>query len=144
MIAHTAQLTLLAELEQVMDMVTMNAARAARLADYGLAAGRRADLVVVDATSVHEALRLCHVIFGGREGGPGVAEPGAAEAAAGVSAAPDQLEAPVDDGVRLLRAESLGEAREAGDVGEQQGDLAALALEGRAALQDLVGEMPGV
>jgi hypothetical protein len=61
-----------------------------------------------------------------------------------VSAAPDQLEAPVDDGVRLLRAESLGEAREAGDVGEQQGDLAALALEGRAALQDLVGEMPGV
>jgi cytosine/adenosine deaminase-related metal-dependent hydrolase len=51
-----------------MDMVTMNAARAARLADYGLGAGRRADLVVVDATSVHEALRLCHVIFGGREG----------------------------------------------------------------------------
>jgi cytosine deaminase len=33
------------------------AARAARLDDYGIAPGRRADLVVVDAPSVHEALR---------------------------------------------------------------------------------------
>ena len=71
MIAHTAQLTLPHELEQVFDMVTVNAARAARLSDYGIAAGCRADLVVVDAPSVHEALRLqpprLHVITNGRE-----------------------------------------------------------------------------
>ena len=57
MMAHTAQLTLPHELEQVFDMVTTNAARAARLDDYGIAPGRRADLVVIDAPSIHEALR---------------------------------------------------------------------------------------
>lgn len=71
MIAHTAQLTLPHELGQVFDMVTVNAARAARLADYGIAPGCRADLVVIDAPSVHEALRLqpprLHVVKNGRE-----------------------------------------------------------------------------
>jgi cytosine deaminase len=71
MMAHTAQLTLPHELEQVFDMVTTNAARAARLDDYGIAAGRRADLVVIDAPSVHEALRTQpprrHVVKDGRE-----------------------------------------------------------------------------
>lgn len=71
LMAHTAQLTLPHELEQVFDMVTVNAARAARLDDYGLAPGRRADLVVLDAPSVHEALRLQpprrHVIKDGQE-----------------------------------------------------------------------------
>jgi cytosine deaminase len=57
MMAHTAQLTLPHELEQVFDMVTTNAARAARLDDYGLTPGARADLVVIEAPSVHEALR---------------------------------------------------------------------------------------
>jgi len=71
MMAHVAQLTLPHELEQVMDMVTVNAARAARVADYGIGPGMRADLVVVDAPSVHEALRLQptrpHVFKDGRE-----------------------------------------------------------------------------
>ncbi len=71
MMAHTAQLTLPHELEQVFDMVTTNAARAARLDDYGIAPGRRADLVVIDAPSVHEALRTQpprgHVLKDGRE-----------------------------------------------------------------------------
>jgi cytosine/creatinine deaminase len=71
MMAHVAQLTLPHELEQVMDMVTVNAARAARVADYGIGPGKRADLVVVDAPSVHEALRLQpprpHVFKDGRE-----------------------------------------------------------------------------
>jgi cytosine/creatinine deaminase len=58
MMAHVAQLTLPHELEQVIDMITSNAARAARVADYGIAPGMRADLVVVGAPSVHEALRL--------------------------------------------------------------------------------------
>jgi cytosine deaminase len=71
MMAHTAQLTLPHELEQVLDMVTVNAAKAARLPDYGIARGCRADIVVTDAPSVHEALRLQplrrHVIKDGRE-----------------------------------------------------------------------------
>jgi cytosine/creatinine deaminase len=71
MIAHVAQLTLPHELEQAMSMVTENAAKAARVDDYGIAPGKRADLVVVGAPSVHEAIRLQplrrHVIKGGRE-----------------------------------------------------------------------------
>ena len=71
MIAHVAQLTLPDELEQAMSMVTENAAKAARVDDYGIAPGKRADLVVVGAPSVHEAIRLQplrrHVIKGGRE-----------------------------------------------------------------------------
>lgn len=71
MMAHTAQLTLPQELEQVFDMVTTNAARAARLDDYGIAPGRAADLVVIDAPSVHEALRTQpprrHVFKDGQE-----------------------------------------------------------------------------
>lgn len=71
MIAHVAQLTLPHELEQAMAMVTENAAKAARMKDYGIAAGKRADLVVVGAPSVHETIRLQplrrHVIRAGRE-----------------------------------------------------------------------------
>ena len=57
MIAHVAQLTLPHELEQVADMITTNSAKAARVSDYGIAAGCRADLVIIGAPSVHEALR---------------------------------------------------------------------------------------
>jgi cytosine/creatinine deaminase len=71
MLAHVAQLTLPHELDQVMDTITVNAARAARISDYGVAPGMRADLVVVGAPSVHEALRLqpprLHVFKDGRE-----------------------------------------------------------------------------
>ncbi len=71
MMAHVAQLTLPHELEQVADMITVNSAKAARLPDYGIAAGCVADLVVVDAPSVHEAIRLQpvrrHVFKDGRE-----------------------------------------------------------------------------
>jgi cytosine deaminase len=71
MIAHVAQLTLPHELESVMDMVTVNSARAARIADYGIAPGMPADLVVVGAPTVHEALRTQpprrHVFKDGRE-----------------------------------------------------------------------------
>jgi cytosine/creatinine deaminase len=71
MMAHVAQLTLPHELEQVIDMITVNSARAARVADYGIAPGMRADLVVIGAPSVHEALRRqpprLHVLKNGRE-----------------------------------------------------------------------------
>jgi cytosine deaminase len=70
MMAHVAQLTLPHELEQAISMITENAAKAARVADYGIAPGKRADLVVVGAPSVHEAIRLqpprAHVFKRGR------------------------------------------------------------------------------
>lgn len=71
MIAHVAQLTLPKELEQVIDMITVNAAKAARVRDYGLEPGKQADLVVIGAPTIHDALReqpprLC-VIQAGRE-----------------------------------------------------------------------------
>jgi cytosine deaminase len=56
--AHVAQLTYPPELETVLDMVTVNAARAMRVERYGTEPGDRADLVLVDAPTVHEALRL--------------------------------------------------------------------------------------
>ena len=72
MMAHVAQLTLPHELEQVIDMITVNSApgRARRRLRH-CARACRADLVVVDAPSVHEALRLqpprLHVFKDGRE-----------------------------------------------------------------------------
>jgi cytosine deaminase len=69
--AHTAQLTLSHEIDQVAAMITVNSAKAARVADYGIAPGNKADFVVVGAPSVHEAIRLQpprrHVFKNGRE-----------------------------------------------------------------------------
>ncbi len=71
MIAHVAQLTLPHELELAMDMITSNSAKAARLDPYGIAPGTIADIVVLGAGSVHEALRTQsprrHVFKNGRE-----------------------------------------------------------------------------
>ncbi len=68
--AHVAQLTYPPQLDTVLDMVTVNAARAMRLRNYGTEPGDRADLVVVAAPTVHEALRLIPprrlVFYGGR------------------------------------------------------------------------------
>jgi cytosine deaminase len=55
----------------VIDMITVNSARVARATDYGISPGMRADLLVVGAPSVHEALRTQpprrHVFKDGRE-----------------------------------------------------------------------------
>lgn len=56
--AHVAQLTYPSELETVFDMITVNAAKAMRIEGYGVEPGNRADLVLIDAPSVREALRL--------------------------------------------------------------------------------------
>lgn len=56
-LCHMAHLAAPAEMEAAIDMITVNPARALGLAGYGIAPGCRADLVVVDAPSVHEALR---------------------------------------------------------------------------------------
>jgi len=55
---HAAHLGTPSELEAAFDMVTSNPARGMRLGRYGIGAGDYADLVLLDATSVHEALRL--------------------------------------------------------------------------------------
>jgi cytosine deaminase len=57
-ICHAAHLATLEGLGQAFDMVTQNAARGMRLGAYGIAAGDNADLVLLNARSVHEALRL--------------------------------------------------------------------------------------
>jgi cytosine deaminase len=68
--AHVAHLTYPSHLETVFDMITANAARAMRLEGYGLEPGNRADLVLIEARSAHEAMRLIPprraVLYGGR------------------------------------------------------------------------------
>ena len=67
--AHDAHLTLPDQLETVYDMISVNAARAMGVEDWGLKVGNRADLVVLDTTSVWGAFRLqpdrLYVIKGG-------------------------------------------------------------------------------
>jgi cytosine deaminase len=60
------------EIDAVLDLITTNAARALRIQDrYGIAEGKPADFLVLDAPSAFEALRLLstrlHVFKGGRE-----------------------------------------------------------------------------
>ncbi|MEX0683522.1 MAG: amidohydrolase family protein [Dehalococcoidia bacterium] len=56
--SHMAHMTLPPDdLHAVIDMVTVNGAKALGLADYGLDVGCRADLVIADASSIQEALR---------------------------------------------------------------------------------------
>lgn len=56
--SHVAHLTYPSELETVFDMVTVNGARAMNLQWYGLEEGKRADIVVFQAKSLVDALRL--------------------------------------------------------------------------------------
>jgi len=69
--AHAAQLTTPAEIETVFKMMTTNAARTLGvLDDYGIAVGKRADIVILDAKSPKDAIRRQadrrYVIKGGR------------------------------------------------------------------------------
>jgi len=55
---HAAHLGAPQELESVFDMVTYNAAKGMRLEHYGIRVGDYADLVLLDAGGVRDALRL--------------------------------------------------------------------------------------
>ncbi len=60
------------EIETMLDVITINAAKALRIQDrYGIAEGKAADFLVLDAPTASEALRLLparlHVFKGGRE-----------------------------------------------------------------------------
>lgn len=69
-LCHTAQMTFPKEIVAVFDFVTVNAARALRLENYGLTPGCRADLNVLAAPTIQHVLRLQQpplwVIRGGR------------------------------------------------------------------------------
>jgi cytosine deaminase len=57
LLAFGAQFSSRASIETLYDMATVNGARIMRRPDYGLEVGAPADLVVVEAPSVHEAYR---------------------------------------------------------------------------------------
>jgi cytosine deaminase len=58
LLAHTAQLSGEAELPRLIDMITTNPAKALGVKDYGLRVGGPADLVVLDAPTAIDGLRL--------------------------------------------------------------------------------------
>jgi cytosine/creatinine deaminase len=58
MAVHVGQMTSLAAMRQCFDAVTVNAATALGLSDYGIAPGKPADLVLLDARDPIEAIRL--------------------------------------------------------------------------------------
>jgi hypothetical protein len=52
------------------------------------------------------------------------------------------LEAPVHEGMHVLRIEGPGQRAETHDISKQHRDLLALAFQGTAHGQDLVGQVP--
>jgi cytosine deaminase len=57
-LAHYGQMTGFSELQALVDMITTNPARALQLADYGLAPGCRADMVIFEAPTEMDAIRV--------------------------------------------------------------------------------------
>lgn len=68
--AHAAHLTTEMEVEKVFDMIGKCPACCWHIEDYELAGGARADLIILDAASAREAIRLqansCYVLHHGR------------------------------------------------------------------------------
>jgi cytosine deaminase len=57
---HVCHMSGFDEMQQMFDTITVNSAKTFGIADsYGIAPGRRADFVILDARSVLDALRLC-------------------------------------------------------------------------------------
>jgi cytosine deaminase len=56
LLCHASQMSQPAEILAVMDMVTINGAKALRVPDFRVAPGAVADLVVLDARNVREAI----------------------------------------------------------------------------------------
>jgi cytosine deaminase len=55
---HVAQMTGIDQMRRIFEAVTTNGARVMGLEGYGLAPGCRADVVILQAADIHEALRL--------------------------------------------------------------------------------------
>ena len=68
--AHAAHMSMPHEIEKVFDMMTYDAAKILRLENYGLEEGKDADIVIIDAFTVNDAIRLqparLYVIKGGK------------------------------------------------------------------------------
>ena len=56
--AHAAQMSLPHEIEKVFDMITYDAAKILGLKNYGIEEGNNADLVILDAFTINDAIRL--------------------------------------------------------------------------------------
>lgn len=56
--AHAAQMTAPDEIEKLYDMITTEAAKILGLGDYGLEVGKTADMVILSAQDIREAIRL--------------------------------------------------------------------------------------
>ncbi|MDW7663161.1 MAG: amidohydrolase family protein [Bacillota bacterium] len=56
--AHAAQMSLPHEREKLFDMITTDAAKILKLNDYGLVVGNSANLVIIDAKNIDEAISL--------------------------------------------------------------------------------------
>lgn len=54
--AHTAQMSLPHEVEKVYDMITTDGAKLLKIEDYGIEVGKTANLVVIDAKTVRDAI----------------------------------------------------------------------------------------
>jgi len=55
---HVAQMTGIDQMRQIFEAVTCNGAKVMGLEGYGLEPGCRADIVILQAADMHEALRL--------------------------------------------------------------------------------------
>ncbi|NQT58849.1 MAG: amidohydrolase family protein [Bacteroidetes bacterium] len=59
LLLHTAHMTSAAQIEALFDMITINSAKAMGISGgYGIEVGKPADLVILDASTVFESLRL--------------------------------------------------------------------------------------
>jgi cytosine deaminase len=56
--AHAAQMSLPHEREKIFDMITTDAAKILKLDDYGISVGNPANLVLIDAKNIDEAISL--------------------------------------------------------------------------------------
>lgn len=56
--AHAAQMSLPHEIEKVYDMVTIDAAKILKIKNYGIEEGNDANLVIINASDVRDAIRL--------------------------------------------------------------------------------------
>lgn len=74
LLVHADHMSAPGQLKQALDAVTTSAARVLRLSGYGIAPGKRADLVVLPVSDELEAIRTrpmpTHVIKGGRRVSP--------------------------------------------------------------------------
>jgi cytosine deaminase len=65
-VAHIAQMTALHEINMAFDMPRYNGAKALGIKDYGITVGNPANLIILDATSVVEAVGVhpaVHYVF---------------------------------------------------------------------------------